>query len=93
MSALDVETRLALRAELLSIQKEFGSTIIYITHDQEEAFAMSDRIMVMHEGRIQQIDSPQKIMDQPANDYIRSFVIHNIQVKIDSLIRFARQAP
>lgn len=93
MSALDVETRLALRAELLSIQKEFGSTIIYITHDQEEAFAMSDRIMVMYEGRIQQIDSPQMIMDQPANDYIRHFVIHNIQVKIDSLIRFARQAP
>jgi iron(III) transport system ATP-binding protein len=93
MSALDVETRLALRAELLSIQKAFGSTIIYITHDQEEAFAMSDRIMVMHEGRIQQIDSPQVIMDQPANDYIRQFVIHNIQIKIDSLIRYVREKP
>ena len=47
MSALDVATRLALRAELKSIQKQFGTTMIYITHDQEEAFAMSDRIMVM----------------------------------------------
>jgi iron(III) transport system ATP-binding protein len=92
MSALDVETRLALRSEILDLQKEFGSTIIYITHDQEEAFAMSDRIMVMHEGVIQQIDSPHKLMDQPANDYIRAFVIHNIQVKIDSLIRYSREA-
>ncbi|NLA95820.1 MAG: ABC transporter ATP-binding protein [Clostridiaceae bacterium] len=91
MSALDVETRLALRAEILSIQEEFGSTILYITHDQEEAFAMSDRIMVMDQGVIQQIDTPRRLMDHPANDYIRHFVIRNIQLKIDSLIRFARE--
>ena len=91
MSALDVETRLALRSEILGIQREFGSTILYVTHDQEEAFAMSDRIMVMHEGRIQQLDTPQNLMDHPANDYIRSFVIHNIRLKIESLIRYARE--
>jgi ABC-type Fe3+/spermidine/putrescine transport system ATPase subunit len=91
MSALDVDTRLALRSEIRSIQAEFGSTIIYITHDQEEAFAMSDRIMVMRQGSISQIDTPCNLMDQPADDYVRQFVIHNIQLKIDSLIRYARE--
>ena len=90
MSALDVDTRLALRQELKNIQKKFGSTMIYITHDQEEAFAMSDRIMVLSEGKIQQIDTPRNIIDHPANEYIQRFVIHNIQLKIDSLIQFAR---
>ncbi|MEA5004748.1 MAG: ABC transporter ATP-binding protein [Christensenella sp.] len=90
MSALDVDTRLSLRAELKSIQKKFGSTMIYITHDQEEAFAMSDRIMVLNEGKIQQIDTPRNIIDRPANEYVERFVIHNIQLKIDSLIQFAR---
>ena len=90
MSALDVDTRLALRAEIKSIQRQFGSTIIYITHDQEEAFAMSDRIMVMDAGVIQQLDTPRNIVDAPANAYVERFVLHNLQLKIDSLSQFAR---
>lgn len=85
MSALDVETRLSLRAELKRIQKEFGTTMIYITHDQEEAFAMSDRIMVMREANIVQLDTPENIVDHPADDYVRNFVLRNLQIKIDSL--------
>lgn len=90
MSALDVDTRLMLRGELKDIQKKFGSTMIYITHDQEEAFAMSDRIMVMEKGEIRQLDTPQNIIDHPAGEYVENFVIKNIQIKIDSLIRFKR---
>ncbi|MEG0257092.1 MAG: ABC transporter ATP-binding protein [Christensenella sp.] len=90
MSALDVDTRLSLRQEIKSIQKQFGSTMIYITHDQEEAFAMSDRIMVMNNGEIQQLDTPRNIIDHPQNEYVERFVIHNIQLKINSLIQFAR---
>jgi ABC-type Fe3+/spermidine/putrescine transport system ATPase subunit len=90
MSALDVDTRLSLRAEIKALQKEFKSTIIYVTHDQEEAFALSDRIMVMHEGSIQQLGTPREIIDHPANDYVERFVAHNIQLKIDSLIPYAR---
>ena len=63
MSALDVDTRLSLRSELKRIQKMYGNTMIYITHDQEEAFAMSDKIMVMNEGIIHQIDTPKNIID------------------------------
>ena len=64
--------------------------MIYITHDQEEAFAMSDRIMVMDSGVIQQLDTPSNIVDHPANDYVKRFVIQNINIKINSLIQFAR---
>ena len=89
MSALDVDTRMILRDELKDLQKKFGTTMIYITHDQEEAFAMSDRIMVMDNGVIHQIDSPENIIANPANDYVRRFVVHNLQLKIDSLSRFS----
>ena len=89
MSALDVETRLTLRADLKSIQKEFGTTMIYITHDQEEAFALSDRIMVMRAGGIEQIGSPEELLSSPATDYVKSFVIENLAKKIGSLERFA----
>ena len=88
MSALDVDTRLSLRTELKALQKQFGTTIVYITHDQEEAFAMSDRIMVMEEGRIHQLDTPENIVAHPADEYVERFVIRNIQLKADSLIRF-----
>ncbi len=92
MSALDVDTRLSLRAELKELQKRFGTTMIYITHDQEEAFAMSDRIMVMDAGVIHQLDTPHNIIDHPADEYVKQFVIKNIDIKINSLIQFARSA-
>ena len=88
MSALDVATRLSLREEIKQIQAEFGTTMIYITHDQEEAFAMSDRIMVMREARIVQIDTPEAIIRNPADDYVKDFVLHNLQMKIDSLFKY-----
>ncbi len=90
MSALDVDTRLSLRAELKELQKRFGTTMIYITHDQEEAYALSDRIMVMDAGVIHQLDTPHNLIDRPADDYVRNFVIRNINIKINSLIQFAR---
>ncbi len=90
MSALDVATRLSLRAELKTIQKEFGTTMIYITHDQEEAFAMSDRIMIMREANIVQIDTPDNIIDNPADDYVKEFVLDNLRTKIDSLVKYVR---
>ena len=90
MSALDVDTRLSLRAELKRIQKEFGTTMIYITHDQEEAFAMSDRIMIMREAHLVQLDTPENIVDHPADEYVESFVLKNLQIKIDSLMKCVR---
>lgn len=88
MSALDVATRLSLRDEIKAIQKKYGTTMIYITHDQEEAFAMSDRIMVMKEANIVQLDTPEAIVRNPANDYVKDFVLHNVKLKIDSLVKY-----
>ena len=92
MSALDAATRLSLRKVLKDIQKDFGTTMIYITHDQEEAFAMSDRIMVMKEAVIEQLDTPENIIKNPANDYVRTFVLDNLNTKIDSLMKYVRGA-
>lgn len=88
MSALDVDTRLLLRKEIKDIQKEFGTTMIYITHDQEEAFAMGDRIMVMRAGKIEQIGHPAEIIKNPASDYIQRFIINNLKSKIESIIKY-----
>lgn len=89
MSALDAATRLSLREELKRIQAEMHTTMIYITHDQEEAFAMGDRIMVMGEAHIHQIGTPQEILANPADNYVKSFVIDNLNKKIASLMKFA----
>lgn len=88
MSALDVATRLQLRRVIKDIQAEYGTTMIYITHDQEEAFAMSDRIMVMREAEVAQIGTPQEIVCHPADAYVKGFVLDNLQTKIDSLAKF-----
>ena len=78
MSALDVATRLELCAELKRVQKEFKTTMIYITHDQEEAFTLSDRIMVMDVSKISQIGTAEEILKNPANEYVKTFVCDNL---------------
>ena len=89
MSALDVATRLAMRKELKDLQKRFGTTMIYVTHDQEEAFALSDRILIMDNGNVCQLDTPENICRNPNSDYVRSFVLENIRLKVDSLSKYA----
>jgi ABC-type sugar transport system ATPase subunit len=92
MSALDAATRLLLRDEIKRIQKQFHSTIIYITHDQEEAFALSDRIMVMDHGSIHQIDTPENLIQNPAGRFVREFVIDSLKLKIRSLAKYIEAA-
>ena len=74
-----------MKRELKDIQKKFHSTMIYITHDQEEAFFLSDRIMVMSTGTIEQLDTPLEIYNNPANAYIQSFVVSHLNQKYESL--------
>ncbi len=77
LSALDLKLRQHMRAELRAIQKRTNVTFIYITHDQGEALAMSDRVAVMSQGKIQQIDIPQEIYNKPVNGFVASFVGEN----------------
>ena len=85
MSALDADNRLVLRKELKSIQNQLKTTMIYITHDQEEAFSLSDRVMVLNDGKIQQIDTPQEVFNNPKNDYVKKFVTDHLIEKVKSI--------
>ena len=85
MSALDADNRLTLRKELKNIQKKLKTTMIYITHDQEEAFSLSDRVMVMNNGKIEQLDTPNVIFNKPKNDYVKKFVVNHLIEKVSSI--------
>ena len=74
LSALDLKLRQAMRLELKQLQQETGITFVFVTHDQEEALAMSDRIAVMSDGEIQQTGTAQEIYDRPVNRFVANFI-------------------
>ena len=74
LGALDLQLRRAMQLELKRLQKKLGITFIYITHDQEEAINMSDRIVVMNQGRFEQIGTPDEIYNHPKTSYVAAFV-------------------
>jgi len=74
LSALDAKIRVKLRAEIKELQTELGITTIYVTHDQEEALAISDRVVIMNHGTIEQIDVPVEIYKKPTSKYVADFV-------------------
>jgi len=74
LSALDLKLRQAMRGELKNLQEQVGITFIYVTHDQEEALAMSDRIAVMNDGRVEQVADPAAIYNRPANRFVADFI-------------------
>lgn len=76
LSALDAALRIQIRGELTTLAKQLGLTVIYVTHDQAEAMAMSDRIVVMNNGNVVQFDTPVAIYDHPADDFVAGFVGH-----------------
>ena len=74
LGALDVKLRRQMQSELKRIQRELGTTFVYVTHDQEEALAMSDRIAVMNGGRVEQVGSPREIYDHPRTPFVADFI-------------------
>ncbi|MBO9537223.1 ABC transporter ATP-binding protein [Herbaspirillum sp.] len=74
LSNLDAKLRVQMRAELRRIQRELGITMLYVTHDQEEALAMSDRIVVMNGGRIEQLDTPERLFNAPRTRFVANFM-------------------
>lgn len=74
LSALDAALRAKIRAELVELTKNLGLTVLYVTHDQSEAMSMSDRVLVMNEGRIRQDAAPQTIYEHPADEFVGNFV-------------------
>lgn len=74
LSNLDAKLRAHMRSEIRQIQRRLGITMIYVTHDQVEAMTMGDRIMILHEGKIQQIGNPIEIYNKPANPFVATFI-------------------
>jgi len=74
LGALDLKLRKGLQVELKKIQREVGITFVYVTHDQEEALTMSDRIAVMNRGHIEQIGDPEEVYDRPATTFVAGFI-------------------
>ena len=98
LSNLDVHLRDVMRKEIKRIQKQFGVTMIIVTHDQEDAFKLADRVIVINEGHIEQIGTPEELYKNPKNNFISSFIGENniidknliirpeeISIKLDSL--------
>ena len=88
ISALDVTNREIMKAELKHIQKKFNATMLFITHDQEEAFFLSDRIMVMSEGNVEQLYTPLNIYRNPSSEYVKQFVVDQLDKKYADLLRY-----
>ena len=74
LGALDLKLRQAMQVELKRIQREVGITFVYVTHDQDEALTMSDRIAVMNDGLIEQLASPREIYEHPASRFVAGFI-------------------
>ena len=92
LGALDAKLRKSMQTELKKIQREVGITFIFVTHDQEEALSMSDTVVVMNEGIIQQVGSPEDIYNEPENRFVASFIgesnIIEAVMKKDLLVSF-----
>lgn len=84
LSALDAKIRVSLRAEIRAIQQKLGITAIYVTHDQEEALSISDRIVVMYEGRIEQVGTPFQVYNFPETPFVANFVgtLNNVSAEV-----------
>jgi multiple sugar transport system ATP-binding protein len=74
LSNLDAKLRVQMRADIAKLQREIGTTTIYVTHDQVEAMTMGDRVAVMNFGELQQVDAPQRLYDEPANLFVAGFI-------------------
>src|SRR5947209_14983784 len=74
LSNLDAKLRVQMRADIAKLQRELGTTTVYVTHDQVEAMTMGDRVAVMNQGRLQQVDAPQRLYDRPENLFVAGFM-------------------
>ena len=74
LSNLDAKLRVATRTQIATLQRDLGTTTIYVTHDQVEAMTMGDRVAVLDKGRLQQVDTPKKLYNDPANAFVAGFI-------------------
>ncbi|MCI1833249.1 MAG: ABC transporter ATP-binding protein [Bifidobacterium tibiigranuli] len=85
LSALDGVIKESIKAKIRQIVEQFELTTIMVTHDPEEACTMSDRVLILNKGTIAQYDTPENIIEHPADDFVRSFILRQLEVKRDSI--------
>jgi putative spermidine/putrescine transport system ATP-binding protein len=83
LSNLDAKLRLEMRMEIRRLHQTLGLTTVYVTHDQEEALSLADRLVVLREGRVQQIGTPEELYTQPANQYVANFMGYRNMLTLD----------
>jgi spermidine/putrescine transport system ATP-binding protein len=88
LGALDVKLRKQMQLQLKGIQHDVGTTFVYVTHDQEEALAMSDRIAVMNHGRVEQVGTPREIYEHPRTAFVADFIgsLNVLELRVDELV-------
>ncbi|MDE6424824.1 MAG: sn-glycerol-3-phosphate ABC transporter ATP-binding protein UgpC [Ruminococcus sp.] len=91
LSNLDAKLRGQMRTEISKIHKQLGTTFIYVTHDQTEAMTMGDRIVCMKDGWVMQIDTPQKMYDEPANKFVAGFLGSPTMNFVDATLKYERE--
>jgi iron(III) transport system ATP-binding protein len=82
LSNLDAKLRVSTRIEIRKLQQRVGITSVYVTHDQEEAMTLSDRVVIMHKGRIQQVDTPREIYAHPENRFVAGFIGNFLETQV-----------
>ncbi|HMK78569.1 MAG TPA: ABC transporter ATP-binding protein [Xanthobacteraceae bacterium] len=95
LSALDKQLREHMQIELRRLHEQLGMTTVYVTHDQREALTMSDRVAVIHHGRIMQLDAPRRLYERPANRFIAQFIGESTFLPVelaDGIVRYAGEA-
>ena len=92
LSNLDAKLRVAMRAEIKALHQRLKTTTVYVTHDQVEAMTMADRIVVMHDGRIEQIGTPLELYDRPGNLFVAQFIGSPAMNVVNGTVRRANGA-
>lgn len=86
LSNLDAKLRIKMRGEIRDLQKKLNMTVLFVTHDQKECFAISDKVLIMKDGRIEQYDTPENIFHHPSSEYVARFIGYENFINVDHIL-------
>ncbi len=87
LSALDGVIKESIKEKIITIAKDFKLTTIIVTHDPEEALTISDKVLIINKGKIEQFDSPENIINKPASDFVENFILQQLKIKKDNIYK------
>ena len=87
LSALDGVIKESIKQKIVTVAKEFKLTTIIVTHDPEEALTISDRVIILNKGKIEQFDTPDNIINNPQSDFVKDFIIQQLAIKKNNIFK------